>query len=74
MNLIERLENYYDFQCEGGPLKNCVEWIRLKEVVRAYDAAADKFIRKVDEGRAHSHETYRDLTEARVKSREAAQR
>lgn len=21
----------YDFECEGGPMKNCVEWIALKE-------------------------------------------
>lgn len=36
--LIERLENYYDFQCEGGPLKNCVEWQQITAAitVRAY--------------------------------------
>lgn len=28
--LIDQLENYYDFQCEGGPLRNCVEWRQLK--------------------------------------------
>lgn len=27
--LIERLENYYDFECTGGPLKNCREWQQL---------------------------------------------
>lgn len=33
--LIDRLENHYDFQCEGGPLKNCAEWQQLKAVVKA---------------------------------------
>jgi hypothetical protein len=28
--LIDRLENYYDFECTGGPLRNCVEWQQLK--------------------------------------------
>lgn len=31
--LSQRLEDYYDFQCEGGPLKNCVEWQQLKAYV-----------------------------------------
>lgn len=33
--VIDRLENYYDFQCEGGPLKNCVEWHQLKSLLSA---------------------------------------
>ena len=28
--LIAKLEDYYDFECEGGPLKNCQDWIALK--------------------------------------------
>ncbi len=34
-DLITKLENYYDFQCEGGPLKNCLEWRQLKASVLA---------------------------------------
>ena len=34
-SLFERLENCYDFQCEGGPLKNCVEWQQLKAMLAA---------------------------------------
>lgn len=30
---LERLENYYDFSCEGGPLKWCREWQELKELL-----------------------------------------
>lgn len=30
--MIDRLENYYDFQCEAGPLRNCVEWQSLKRI------------------------------------------
>lgn len=33
--LIDRLENYYVFECEGGPLKNCVEWQTLRSGYRA---------------------------------------
>lgn len=35
------------------------------EVLKQFDAAAVKFITKVDTGRARSVETYRDLKEAR---------
>ena len=34
-NLVDRLKNHYDFQCEGGPLKNCVEWQQLKRLLAA---------------------------------------
>lgn len=30
--LIEKIETY-GFECEGGPLTNCVQWIQLKEIV-----------------------------------------
>lgn len=32
--LVKRLETHYDFQCEGGPLRNCVEWQELCALVR----------------------------------------
>jgi hypothetical protein len=32
---VARLENYYDFQCEAGPLKNCQDWISLKAELAA---------------------------------------
>ena len=28
--LVERLENYYAFECEGGSLRSCVEWQQLR--------------------------------------------
>jgi hypothetical protein len=37
---------------------------RLTATLEKYDAAAKKFIAKVDNGRASSVETYRDLKEA----------
>jgi hypothetical protein len=37
--LIERLETYYDFECAGGPLKNCVEWQQLKAALSAGEPA-----------------------------------
>lgn len=32
--LIDRLENYYGFECEGGSLKNCLDWQQLVRLVR----------------------------------------
>lgn len=32
-SIIDRLENFYGFACEGGPLKNCVEWQLLKALL-----------------------------------------
>jgi hypothetical protein len=37
----------------------------LQRVIDQYNAAADKFIQKVEDGRAHSRETYADLKAAR---------
>lgn len=37
----------------------------LLRIIQAYNKAADKFIEKVDTGRARSKETYADLKAAR---------
>jgi hypothetical protein len=37
--LLDRLENYYTFECEGGPLRNCVEWQRVKALLTDLEAA-----------------------------------
>lgn len=42
----------------------------LKLVIEAYDAAADKFINKVETRLAHSKVTYNELKAARNMSRE----
>lgn len=42
---------------------------RALQVIGLYDAAADKFIAKVERGDARSKETYRDLKAAREHSR-----
>src|SRR5665213_509646 len=31
--LLNRLDGDYDFQCEGGPLRNCVEWQQLRSAL-----------------------------------------
>ena len=33
--LIDRLEHHYRFECEAGPLQNCVDWQQLIRLVRA---------------------------------------
>lgn len=30
--LVDRLEHEYAFECAGGPLRNCTEWIDLKRI------------------------------------------
>lgn len=53
-------------QCTAGhPAGKHVICPHLEAVLEAYNAAADKFIAKVESGRARSVETYRDLTECR---------
>lgn len=39
LRLAQKLENYYDFQCEGGALKNCTDWTAFK---RAYLEALER--------------------------------
>ena len=31
-NLIEKIESY-EFECKGGPLINCIDWIELKKEI-----------------------------------------
>ena len=38
-DLMKRLESYYGFECEGGPLRNCVEWHQLKAHVSTLQSA-----------------------------------
>ena len=42
MSIIERLESEYNFECEAGPLKNCVEWQKLRDGVATAIAALEK--------------------------------
>ncbi len=42
MSMIERLENAYQFECEAGPLKNCVEWQKLRDGIATAIAALEK--------------------------------
>lgn len=37
--LMARLESHYSFECEGGPLRNCVEWHQLKAHVSTLQSA-----------------------------------
>ena len=36
--LIERIEKHYTFECEGGPLVMCREWIELKQRLNEAEA------------------------------------
>lgn len=40
LELIDRLENYYAFECEAGPLRLCVEWEQLKAALRSTSVSA----------------------------------
>lgn len=42
MELIERMENAYQFECEAGPLQNCVEWQQIKAGIETAVAALTK--------------------------------
>lgn len=42
MNAIERLETSYKFECEAGPLRNCVEWKTLKDGIASAVVALEK--------------------------------
>lgn len=34
LELLKKLEEFYKFECEAGELKNCIEWIKLKESIK----------------------------------------
>lgn len=42
MKTIDRLENEYQFECEAGSLKNCVEWQTLRDNVQTAIASLEK--------------------------------
>jgi len=41
-DVIDRLENAYQFECEAGPLKNCVEWQKLRSAIETATTALNK--------------------------------
>lgn len=41
IGLMDRLERHYAFECEGGPLANCVEWRALRRLVAAVPASPE---------------------------------
>lgn len=41
MNAMERLENLYGFECQGGPLANCKDWMQLKRSFETLAVAAE---------------------------------
>ena len=40
--LAERIENYYSFECEGGPLRLCADWITIKGSITALAQERDR--------------------------------
>lgn len=78
-------EDFGGYQFESGTLR----WItadapaviqndeteveRLRQTIALYDAAADKFIKKVETGRAQSRETYADLKSIRQREHESSE-
>lgn len=41
-DIIDRLEHHYQFECPGGPLRNCVEWRQLcDQIITIQDRARD---------------------------------
>jgi len=39
-NIFITIENKYNFQCEGGPLRNCADWRQLGELLERIEDAA----------------------------------
>jgi hypothetical protein len=61
--LTEKLERYYDFQCTGGPLRSCVDWVALKlalanlvQDVKIWKAAAEKYAQRAAVEHARAEE------------------
>ena len=64
-----RLESYYNFECEAGPLRNCIEWRELRAAIDRLRAMAEAGERLVEvagaivkhaEFRTKVHGGYRD--------------
>lgn len=56
--------------CTGVKLDDETRIETLRDALETYDVAAEKFISKVESGRARSMETYNDLKQALAKSKE----
>lgn len=41
--LIKRLEQHYAFECEGGPLRLCVEWQQLSSALSIARALVERW-------------------------------
>lgn len=52
--LIRRLEEVYKFEDKGGELKNCGEWVRLKNVMEEMRVALRDLLTVVPPNMEHS--------------------
>ena len=72
---VEAVRNCGHDTANGAPVDTLLNLLHSLTVARAalrkYDDAADKFIAKVESGRAQSHETYNDLLRCRQDSHAA---
>ena len=48
-----RLESYYNFECEAGPLRNCIEWRELRAAIDRLRAMAEAGERLLDAAEQH---------------------
>ena len=54
--LVERIENYYSFECEGGPLRLCADWITIKGSITALAQERDRLKVRIEQETAFSIE------------------
>lgn len=47
-SLCDRLEQFYSFTCEAGPLANCIEWRLLREQIDTATAEIGKVLKEFD--------------------------
>lgn len=44
--IMRVIEDKYDFKCDGGSLKNCVDWERLHNSIKAERQELTEFLKK----------------------------
>lgn len=69
--LVERLENYYNFECDGGPLRNCVEWQQLLAALQSPRLNNPPEVDRLVERWEYIARGCRDLAESRLECAEA---
>lgn len=71
--LVDKIETLYDFECEAGPLTNCLEWVQLKQEIAALRQERDEKEAEAEAAKQELNAVHERLTKLLLRAEAAEQ-